>query len=161
MRAGHAVAAALAAAVALASVAAARPAAERQRVGIELFGLPSGTFVLTPLQAGRLRGDTGTVTHTVANYTPRMVMRGGQNVSVFEPVVWLLRGKRGNLTIQEPRNEWVRAAGGRDIGTGTWKVLRGTGQYAGLTGGGRTVHLSDAAGKGCWCVRQEGFLISP
>jgi len=65
-------------------------------------GLPTGTFVLIP-QSGALKRDSGTVRHTVANYTPRIVMRDGQRVSIYKPVVWLLEGKRGSLTIREPR----------------------------------------------------------
>jgi hypothetical protein len=48
-----------------------------------------------------------------------------------------------------PRNVWVDAGadlGGPLIGTGTWKVVRGTGQYAGIVGGGRSAHAGSMAG---------------
>ncbi len=52
MKVRHAVLAVLAAAVTLTSVAAAGPAAAKQRVAINAKILPGGTFVLTPLRAG-------------------------------------------------------------------------------------------------------------
>jgi hypothetical protein len=40
----------------------------------------------------------------------------------------------------------------------TWKFVQGTGQYAGLVGGGRSGH----AGLGTpWYARYDGFLTSP
>ena len=159
----QAVLAALAAAVTLTLVAAADPDAARQRVAISMANLPNGTFALTPFQPGKLKSDSGSMHPTVANYVPRSVIRDGQRVDVYEPVVWVLEGKRGTLTVKEPRNEWVGTGGGRSIATGTWVVVRGTGQYAGVTGGGRTAHLSDEIGQGgpCWCAREEGFLSVP
>jgi hypothetical protein len=44
------------------------------------------------------------------------------------------------------------------IGIGTWKVVRGTGQYAGIVGKGRNGH----AGLGSpWYARYEGVLTVP
>lgn len=41
------------------------------------------------------------------------------------------------------------------VAFGTWKVLGGSGQYAGVTGGGRSAH----AGLGhAWNARYDGFL---
>ena len=62
-------------------------------------------------------------------------------------------------------NEWVdigsdgNGDGQEDgVALGTWKVVRGTGQYAQIAGGGRSGH----AGLGRpWNARQEGFLTSP
>jgi hypothetical protein len=156
----HAVLVALAAAVTLTSVAAAGSEAAKQRVAITMKTSPNGTFVLTPLQSGPLKQDTGTVRHTVADYVPRHIIREGQSVKIYKPVVWLLQGKRGSLTIREPRNAWVDA-GGPEIGTGTWKVVRGTGQYARITGGGRSAHAGLNGGTGPWFARQEGFVTTP
>jgi hypothetical protein len=44
------------------------------------------------------------------------------------------------------------------VARGTWKAVRGTGQYAGVAGGGRSVHLG--LGRR-WVARFEGFLTSP
>ena len=53
--------AALAAAVTLTATAAAGPDAAKQRVAISMKIYPQKTFVLTPLQAGPLKRDSGTV----------------------------------------------------------------------------------------------------
>ncbi len=76
MHARHIVLAVLAAAVTLASVAAAGPAAAKQRVSITSkgFGTPSGRFVFTPLQAGALRRDSGTENSV---FSRRPAIRGG------------------------------------------------------------------------------------
>ena len=61
MKARHAILVALVAAVTLTSVAAAGPDAAKQRVAISMKNPGNGTFVLTPMQPGRLRRDSGTV----------------------------------------------------------------------------------------------------
>ena len=44
------------------------------------------------------------------------------------------------------------------VASGTWTVVRGTGDYAGVTGSGRSGH----AGLGnVWNARYEGFLTTP
>jgi hypothetical protein len=74
------------------------------------------------------------------------VIRDGQKVDIYT-VVWTFRGTRGTLVFRA-RAEWVEV--GQDlnhdgqpdgIATATWKVVRGTGQYAEATGGGRGAHL--------------------
>lgn len=66
-------------------------------------------------------------------------------------------GKRGILTIRH-RIEWVGAGSGYDIGLGTWKVARGTGQYTGVTGNGRSGGVFLRRGKGPWSGQAEGYL---
>jgi hypothetical protein len=44
------------------------------------------------------------------------------------------------------------------IAMGTWKVVRGTGRYAGITGGGRSAHLGQSRH---WFIRYEGLLTVP
>jgi len=156
MRARQAILVALATAVTLTSVAAAGPDAAKQRVSITMKDLPNGAFVLDPLQAGALKRDSGT---TGAVYKRlNVVMREGQRIEIYR-LTFTLKGKRGSLTTRE-RIEWVDT-GGPFIGNGTWKVVRGTGQYAGIAGGGRTAHAGLERGQGDWYVREEGFLTLP
>ena len=145
-------------AVALASVAAAGPEATKQRVAIDMRILPQSTFVFSPLQAGDLKRDSGTIGSNWRSNPGRDVVRDGQKVTIFDGGIWTLTGKRGALTIRE-RNEWVAVESGEDgVAIGTWKVVRGTGQYAGVVGKGRSGH----AGLGTpWYARYEGVLTLP
>lgn len=163
MNAKFAVLAVLAAsAVTLSSVAAAGPDAAKQRVAITMKGLPGGTFVLTPFKAGALKRDSGTV--SVVSGDSRVVIRDGQKVGIFAGGIYTFEGKRGSLTIRE-RTEWVDVSNENTrygyppgVAIGIWTVVRGTGQYAQVTGGGRSGH----AGLGSrWLGRQQGFLTHP
>ena len=163
MKARVAVLLALAAAVTLTSVAAAGSHAAKQRVAIDLKLWPQKTFVFTPLQAGPLKRDSGTISHTLLSITGRDVMRDGQKVKIFDGGVATLTGKRGTLTIRD-RNEWVHLErdgngdGENDaIAIGTWKVVRRTGQYAGIAGKGRNAHVGLGSP---WYARYEGFLTA-
>lgn len=144
-------------AVTVTSVAAASPSATKQRVAIVSYGAAANPnaarFLLTPLQAGALRRDSGTGNAVLSN--ERVVMREGQRVAIYDSVVETFKGKRGTLVIRS-RIEWVEAGSGYHVGTGTWKVLRGTGQYARAAGSGRRgdVYLDS----GPWSGRNEGFL---
>ena len=163
MKARLAVLVVFAAAVTLASVAAAGPVATKQRIAISSKLHPERTFVLTPLTAGVLKRDSGAASE--ADSGPgRVVQRDGQRVEIFNATL-TFAGKRGTLTIRE-RTEWVDIANENAPGfsfppavaTGSWKVVRGTGTYAEIAGGGRSGH----AGLGAeWYARQEGFLTLP
>lgn len=144
---------ALAATATLTSVAGGSPDAARQRVSITMQDLPNGKFVLDPLQAGRLKRDSGTT--SVVYKRLSVVIREGQRVEVYR-LIFTLTGKRGSITTRE-RTEWVDA-GGPFIGNGTWKIVSGTGQYAGVSGGGRTASAGLDRGTGAWFVREEGLL---
>ena len=156
MKALQAVLVALVAAVMLTSVVAAGPDAAKQRVAITMKNLPNGQFVLEPVQAGALERDSGTT--GVVYKRLNVVMREGQRVENYRST-FTLEGKRGILTIRE-QIEWVYA-GGPFIGTGTWKVVRGTGEYAQIAGGGRTAGAGLNHGNGAWSVHEEGFLTLP
>jgi len=176
MKARLAVLGALAAAVTLTPVAAAGPEAAKQRVAITVTILPSGKGVLTPLPLGKgaLARDAGTFEGNNLQSTRqsgRNVMRDGQQVDIYTGVVWTLTGKRGNLVLRE-RTEWsdlgqdlnrdgvgFRYSSGADgIATGTWNIVRGTGAYTGISGGGRSSHLGQGRR---WVARYEGFLTVP
>jgi len=159
MKALHAVLVALVAAVTLSSVAAAAPDAAKQRVSITFpraKASPVSRFVLTPLQAGPIKKDSGTAT---AVWGPgREVMRDGQKISIAEDVA-TYKTERGSMVISS-RTDWVDAGNGYSVGMGTWKVTRGTGQYAGVTGGGRSGAVYVARGP-TFSGRDEGFLTLP
>jgi hypothetical protein len=157
MKARQAILAALAAAVTMTAVAAAGPDAAKQRVVIT-SGASQTTqvapFVLTPLQAGALKRDSGTLTATASR---RTVMRDGQRIDIYVNV-GTYKGKLGSLVTRH-RTEYVDGGNGYHVGIGTWKVVRGTGQYSRITGGGRsgTVWLD----RGPWSFRSDGFLALP
>src|SRR5262245_26111379 len=158
--------AALAAAVTLTSVASAGPAAAKQRVAINLKIAPQATFVLTPLKSGSLKRDSGRILQIdrVLATPSRTVMRQGQEVTIYYPVIWKLQGKRGTLTIRERADiidigSDLNGDGFPDsVGIGTWKVVRGTGQYAKVAGSGRS---AQAGLGGSWAARLEGLFTAP
>ena len=157
MKPTQAILVALVAAIIVTSVAAAGPEAATQRVAINMKIYPQKTFVLSPLQAGHLKPDSGTISSTWLSILGRDVMRDGQKVTIYDGAVTTLTGKRGTLTIRD-RNEEVEVGNDDHIMISTWKVVRGTGQYAGIVGKGRGGH----AGLGSpWYARYEGFLTSP
>lgn len=159
MKARHAILVALAAAFMLTSVAEAGPDAAKQRVMITTqFAQTTqvSPFVLTPLQAGAIKPDSGK--WIAGPDTGGEVMREGQEVSTHAGTS-TLKGTRGSLVIRH-RQEWVEAGNGYQVATATWKVVRGTGQYAGVTGGGRggTVWFERTDH---WSSQLEGFLTLP
>jgi hypothetical protein len=157
MKARYIVLAVLAAAVTSTSVAAAGPEAAKQRVAITSKGVLNATafgkFVFTPLQAGVLQRDTGTET---SQWSERVVLRAGHGVRVQNNVT-TREGKRGSFVVRS-RIEYVDAGNGYLAGTNTWKFVRGTGQYAQITGGGRD---GDVVAGRRWSDYYEGFLTPP
>jgi hypothetical protein len=144
-----AVTALAAAAAILAAVAAAGPTATRQRVAIQVTG---SSFVLTPLTAGAIKSDAGTAAFCC--WTQRFTMRNGESIEINDPRM-TLTGKQGTLVARnvigfaDLPNSWA-------VFTGTWKVIRGTGAYAGLAGGGRGAGVSPANGDNR--AQFEGYL---
>lgn len=140
----------------LAGSAASKP----QRVAIEVkstVGSRGGDFVLTPLGSGPLESDAGTITDTVSQ---KHVVRGGQSVIIFTLTsTWT--GKRGTMVLRE-RIEDVAGGGGYRVGTGVWSVLsaKGTDQYAGLSGSGRSAYALTPQGC-CVLIRYEGLVTQP
>lgn len=128
-----AVAALAATAVTVAAVAAAAPVGAKQRVSIQVTGGADGRFALTALTAGAIKNDTGVATFCC--WTQRFVTRDGQSIEIDNPQM-TLASKRGTIVTRNV-NGWVDVPDGWGVFTGTWKVIRATGAYAGLTGGGR------------------------
>ena len=148
-----AIAALATAAVMLTAVASAGSAAAKQRVTIQVKSGKSG-FVLTPLTSGAVKRDTGAVTFCC--WTQRFTTRDGQAIEINNPQM-TLTGKRGTLVA---RNQigWIDVPDGLAVFTGTWKVISGTGDYAGLAGGGRGAGVQLA--NGTTKAQFEGFLNS-
>jgi hypothetical protein len=141
---------ALVAAVTLTSVAAAGSDAGKQQITIASKLYPARTFVFTPLSAGALKRDSGTAR-----------AEGGNS---GDTTTFTFKGRRGTLIIRELTTKWVDVLNDEVNGVvpavviTRWSVVRGTGQYIGVTGGGRSAQ----AGLGnVWYARQEGFLRSP
>ena len=147
-----AVAVLAATAVTLAAVATAGSVAPKQRIGIQVKGGANESFVLTPLTSGVIKRDTGAATFCC--WSSRHIMRDGQAIELNDPQM-TLTGKRGTLVIRN-RIEWVDVPDGWAVFTGTWNVIRGTGDYVGLSGGGRGAGITLPNGKGK--TRFEGFL---
>ena len=160
MKARHAIFVALAAAFMLTSVAAARSDAAKQRVMITSQAAQTtqvSPFVLIPLQAGVIKRDSGKLI-AGSHGTDRVVMREGQEVSIVDEV-GTFKGKRGSF-VTRYHAEWVDAGNGYSVASGTWKVMRGTGQYAKITGGGRAASVWSAR-TDAWSSHMEGVLTLP
>lgn len=143
----------------LVSATPAGPSASKQRVEMEakkIVGPGGGAFVLTPLGRGPLKSDTGKFTFTASQ---KEVVRSGQSVLIFTLTsTWT--GERGTMVLRE-RIDDVAAASGYRVGTGVWSLLRarGTGQYAGLSGSGRSAYVVTAQER--VFSRLEGFVTRP
>jgi hypothetical protein len=156
MRARDALLVTVAAAAAMTSLASAGADATKQRVQIDMKINPKKTFVLTPLQGGAIENDSGKQSCD-RDPTKRTVYRDGQEAYTWDCDAWTFTGKRGTLVLRS-QFTWIEAGGPYNIATGTWKLVRGTGQYAGITGGGRSAQVGGPSG---WVARYQGFLTSP
>ena len=139
----------LIAAVTLTSAAVAGPNQSKQQVTITAKGVDG--FTLRPLEPGLLRPDSGTADWCC--YGSRRLVRDGQSVEINDPLV-TLEGKRGTLVLRS-RIEWLDAGNGYSLGTSTWKVVRGTGVYAGISGSGRGAAVTSLPRVS---YRLDGFL---
>jgi len=149
---------ALAAAFMLTSVASAGADATKQRVQIDMKIHPKTTFVLTPLEGGAIENDSGKQSCD-GEPAKRTVYRDGQEVFPWVCRAWVFTGKRGKLVLRS-QFTWIEAGGPYNIAIGTWKVVRGTGQYAGVTGGGRSAQVGDGSDV-LWVARYQGFMTAP
>jgi hypothetical protein len=153
MRARNAALVVLAAALPFVSAADGTSTASKQRVAITgKAGVDR--FTLTPLRPGALGTDSGGVEWCC--YSSHYLNRGDQRVLVNDPRA-TFTGKRGTLVLRF-RIEWLDAGNGYTIGVSTWRVVRGTGAYKDVTGGGRGA--SSWLPRGPVSFRAEGFLIS-
>lgn len=137
--------------------------ASRQRVTINLvlrqkqFPTWAGTYQLTALTPGKLTIDNGSVTGGGGTAT-REGSRDGQNFTA-DAGVDEFRSKAGTLRLRW-RQTIVSAGRLHSVSTGSWRVVGGTGLYAGATGSGRLAAvIGEATHVGY--VRYEGFLSVP
>lgn len=127
-------AAALVAMVAISvAVAAGGTDSAKQRVRIDVKGPDGNTFVLRPMSQGRVQPDSGSTGFCC--WRSWSVTRAGARLEVTNPLL-SLAGKQGTVTFRE-RVEWTPLPDGWSVFTGTWKVVGGTGGYAGFSGHGR------------------------
>ncbi|HZP15752.1 MAG TPA: hypothetical protein VFA96_08015 [Nocardioides sp.] len=124
-----------------------------QRVAITSPHGNSAAFVLAPLAPGSVLQDSGTA--TACCWTRRFIRRDGQSIEIDNPLR-TFEGKRGTFTWRA-RIEWVDLDSGYSIGTGTWKIVRGTGAYAHLEGHGRIGIVTTANDQGV-ANRAEGVV---
>ena len=137
----------LAAALTLATFAGAAPDATKQEMRIDQKGLYGGTFSLTPPKAGPIKRDWGR----------HYFIRHGDAVS---PGHWVFVGMRGTLVVRS-RLKFIDTGSGISFATGTWKVVHGSGQYAGVIGSGRSGLRSSLIRGGPWTGDHAGFLALP
>lgn len=138
-------------AIMLVSGATAGSSAGKQRVAIS--GVGASGFTLTPLTAGTLKADAGSASFCC--WTTRDVIRDGQAIEVTSGPLMTVTGKNGALVARN-RMEWLKVTGGYYVFTGTWTIIRGTGAYAGLVGGGRVAGITLPGGDTKW--RREGVI---
>jgi hypothetical protein len=132
----------------VAGIATAGRTAAAERVAITSPRGNAGLFVLTPLTPGRIVRDAGTA--TACCWTQRFILRDGQSIEINNPLR-TFTGKHGTFTWRAQIG-WVDLDSGDSIGTGTWKIVRGTGAYAHLEGHGRIAIITGVA------ERNEGLL---
>jgi hypothetical protein len=84
------------------------------------------------------------------------LIRNGQGIAVYVAAE-TLKGRQGTLVVRW-RVEFVGAGNGNTVGTGTWSLVRGTGAYAGVTGGGRLAAVVYTP-KGLTSAELEGLSL--
>ena len=143
----------LAAALTFVSAAAGTSTAPKQLVTFDSKAGPDH-FTLVWRKPGAAITDSGSVDNNVR--TAEHLVRDGQSVRV-NSVLETYTGKRGTLVLRD-RIEWLDAGNGYMIGVSTWRVVRGTGAYKGVTGGGRGGSVWPPSGPVSF--HADGFLIS-
>jgi len=146
-------AALLAGAFALTSVGGASSNSGKQRVAITAKGDGDiNSFALRPFARGPLARDSGSGSWCC--WTQVFENHDGQKVEVNDPTL-TLTGGQGTLVLKL-EIDWVDAGNDYSVGTGTWKVVSGSGGYAHVKGGGRAAHLWIGQSPTSW--RLEGYL---
>jgi len=113
----------------------------KQRVAIDAripWALTGATFKLVTLTSGAIQRDSGEVRFSSAGRSTHGVRDAQEYERVRDSITFA--GKNGTLVIAED-NYIVSAGADVSVFTGTWKIVRGTGIYKRISGGGRTAGL--------------------
>lgn len=155
MKARLAILVGLATAITLTSVAIAGSDATKQGVAITIK-FHESAFVLVPVQTGAVKRESGEIAQAGGPACRTVVTNGVKNEDSLCSSRWTLTGKRGTLTLRT-QAEWRDGGspGSCGVAFGTWKVVRGTGDYARVTGGGISAYDAHCEK---WYARHEGFL---
>jgi hypothetical protein len=139
----------------LSAVAAASPAITRQRIMITSRGANADRFVLVPLTAGAVARDSGSI--SACCWGNRSTVRDGQSIDIGNPLLTFV-GRHG-LFAYRAVMEWVDAGNGWAVGTGSWKIVAGsgTGVYRHLEGTGRAA-VTLKPGGAVVSFQAEGFV---
>ena len=135
-----------------AGTAAAGPRSVVERVAITSPKGNSVLFVLTPLTSGPVAPDSGSA--SACCWSRRFVKRDGQAAEIDNPLRTFV-GKHGTF-VWRAQIAWVDLEN-YSIGTGTWRIVRGTGVYAHMHGHGRLAIVDDSAENGL-ADRAEGLV---
>lgn len=127
---------------------------QRQRVAINMIlnKNDTGSFTLYALTPGPLEADTGAV--RIPGFGMGTVIRNGMKVLNFE-MGQILKGRLGTFGLPVRFDE-VEMQNGVRVHMGTWKIVKGTGAYSQIKGGGRYVAVRMSNGRRL--VRQEGWV---
>jgi hypothetical protein len=126
----------------------------RQRVAVVANSKNPGSFVLTPLSAGPAKRDSGTTSYCCVH--SHSTTRDGQPVEIAN-FLKSYEGKLGTLTLRIVL-EWTDAGNGYTIGSGTWKIAKGTKAYAHLQGNGRLAVVADTGSLSDVTWRAVGYV---
>jgi hypothetical protein len=118
----------------------------------------AGSFAL--LGGNAADADSGKVTFTQSAGKPSRTTDRLQFLAVTRTETF--KGKRGTIVIRSAVREFGVDVREQDdaISTGAWSIVRGTGRYAGLTGGGGLVGIVTAVPAGSSCVGYSCYAHS-
>jgi len=113
-------------------------------VGKLTSGAGSGTFNL--LGASTAESDSGRLTYPAPVESLSRKTPDGLSYVVIQRTE-ALKGKHGTLVIRSSVRRFDVVKEDDFVSTGTWSIVRGTGRYAGLRGGGALVGITQFATK--------------
>ena len=143
------------AATAMAGLATAGGAATNQEIAFTYANGNAAKMTLTPLTSGSVVADHGSTSWCC--WSQKTIQQDGEQLDVNNPLATFV-GTRGSLTWRE-QITWRDLTNGYSIATGTWKIVHGTGAYAGVAGHGHVAFIS-GAGDNVLTFRAVGLVSS-